>query len=290
MRRPSVDEQIRDVDRVYSEKPFLRPYLSLHRVVLEARRGVEALSGKGTALDLSDPAVVKSLEDKALSLGKPIAQLVDSSVFNLGVLRGMLSLVIVELLKRDIRDKEQFEAFLKLLREGFVDISKLVDLALKDDAKALENYARELNVESRVLQFLSYILVQPFLEEVARKVSDSFLEKWWRRQCPVCGRAPVIARVRADTRKRYLTCMLCGAEYAVDLFLCPFCGNRDPNTLGFLAIEGEPSFRIDFCEKCRHYVKVIDEGKLRAPVPRGLEDILTLELDRVAQEAGLARD
>jgi len=118
-------------------------------------------------------------------------------------------------------------------------------------------------------------------------IKGDFLEEWWQAPCPVCGRIPVIAKLKE--RKRYLTCMFCGAEYLADLFLCVKCGNTDPPTQKFLRPEGSPEFRVDFCEKCKHYVKVIDEDRLKKPIPRGLEDILTLSLDLMAKDAGLIR-
>jgi len=65
------------------------------------------------------------------------------------------------------------------------------------------------------------------------------------------------------------------------------CGNLDPKTLAFLQIETKPWLRIDYCEKCKHYLKVIDDDKMKTPFPNGLEDVLTISLDRVAKEAGL---
>ena len=51
-------------------------------------------------------------------------------------------------------------------------------------------------------------------------------------------------------------------------------------------IEGKPEFQIDFCTKCNHYLKVIIENKLKEPIPRCIEDILTLNLDIEALNAG----
>ena len=55
-------------------------------------------------------------------------------------------------------------------------------------------------------------------------------------------------------------------------------------------IEGKPEFQIDFCTKCNHYLKVIIENKLKEPIPKCIEDILTLNLDIEALNAGLIRN
>ncbi len=70
----------------------------------------------------------------------------------------------------------------------------------------------------------------------------------------------------------------------------PYCGNNDPYTLIFMASEDQPEFQIDFCTKCNHYIKIIDEEKLKKTIPKGFEDILTLNLDLAAKDASLIRD
>jgi len=52
----------------------------------------------------------------------------------------------------------------------------------------------------------------------------------------------------------------------------------------YLTIKAQPAFSIDSCGKCRHYIKMIDEAELKENIPRGLEDILTLNLDLVAKK------
>jgi FdhE protein len=132
------------------------------------------------------------------------------------------------------------------------------------------------------------VLIQPCLKEIARKIDSSTLDKWWQASCPVCGRLPVVARLR--DRKRYLVCTFCSTEYLSDRFLCVHCSNKDPYTLSFLIDQTQPVLQIDFCTKCKHYLKVIDEAKLKEPIPKGLEDILTLDLDVLAKNKELLRD
>ncbi|NWG09606.1 MAG: formate dehydrogenase accessory protein FdhE, partial [Nitrososphaerales archaeon] len=138
-----------------------------------------------------------------------------------------------------------------------------------------------------LILFIISALIQPCLEEIANKANPSFFEKWWQAQCPICGRRPIVARLKA--RKRYLICTLCGSEYLADQFLCVNCGNTDPASLKFLAPEGHLELRVDFCVKCKHYLKVIDQDKLKKAIPKGLEDIITIDLDFMAKNFGLIR-
>jgi FdhE protein len=87
-----------------------------------------------------------------------------------------------------------------------------------------------------------------------------------------------------------LVCTFCGTEYLSDNFFCVHCGNKDPYTLKYIEVEAKSAFKIDFCTKCKHYIKVIEETKLKDPLPNGLEDILTINLDFIAKDASLLRN
>jgi len=56
-----------------------------------------------------------------------------------------------------------------------------------------------------------------------------------------------------------------------------------------MRIEGTPEYQIDFCTKCKNYLKVIIDGVLPEPIPGFLADILTLNLDVQAQQADLIK-
>jgi FdhE protein len=178
--------------------------------------------------------------------------------------------------------------FLTFMNSGKPNLFKLIEATLRENIASIKKAAGKLDVQPALLLYIASVLIQPCLEEIARKIDSSMLDKWWQTSCPVCGRIPVVARLK--DRKRYLTCTFCGTEYLSDRFLCVHCSNKDPYTLKYLIDEARPAFQIDFCAKCRHYIKVIDEAKLGEPIPKGLEDILTLNLDFLAKDADLVRD
>jgi len=56
-----------------------------------------------------------------------------------------------------------------------------------------------------------------------------------------------------------------------------------------MRIEGTSEYQIDFCTKCKNYLKVIIDGASPEPIPEFLADILTLNLDVQAQQADLVK-
>ncbi len=282
MAKQSIEKRIKAIEESKEKHPELEKLLEFYEAILLAQKEIEAHPGRGTKLDLSDRKAVQELQQKAKESRKPISSLLDAEIFLPGLLVSAFSQVIEELpdvVKAEMKD------FLEASKTGRASVIELAGATLKEDPEYFEKRSKEHKINPRTLLFIANSLIQPLLEEIARQLDSSFLELWWEAQCPICGKRPVVARIR--NRKRYLVCAFCGAEYLADLFLCVHCGNLDPKTLAFLQIETKPWLRIDYCEKCKHYLKVIDDDKMKTPFPNGLEDVLTISLDRVAKEAGL---
>lgn len=285
MGRPSLREQIDAINQASAKYPSLSEHLNLYRNILQVRMPVEAEPTKGTSVNWNDLQVIKSLEQQVKTSRLPIINFLDPTIFDEKPILQICQQVTHILIEHGIDDG--LKIFSTKLDNGEIDVQGLISATLKGDMGWLERNEEMLGAKPTQLLFIFGTAFQPCLEEIARKVDPVLLENWWQAICPVCGRTPIIARLRQ--RKRYLSCILCGTEYLADLFLCVKCGNMDQNTLKFILPEESREFRIDFCEKCKYYIKVIDEDKLKTPIPRGLEDILTLDLDLMAKNAGLIR-
>ena len=121
------------------------------------------------------------------------------------------------------------------MESGNLKLPKLIKATLKENLEYIRKVAGDFDVQPALLLYITSVLIQPCLEEIARKIDESLLDKWWQASCPVCGRIPVVAKLRH--RKRYLVCTFCGAEYLSDHFICVHCENKDPYTLKYLIIK-----------------------------------------------------
>ncbi len=175
-------------------------------------------------------------------------------------------------------------------------------------AKAVELYKKQLDLsalpgsgaiaknpedpEGRLFQQLYTNALQPFFEKFARELAP-IVEgaEWHEAYCPVCGNRPAMAR-SVEGSGRDLYCTFCGARRHYPRLACPHCENKDHEQLGYLEISGEPQHRIDVCEDCKGYVKVVvqngdlegkGEGEDFNPF---VADVLTLHLDALAQKQG----
>lgn len=280
--KQSIEQRIKAIEEAKEKNPCLEKLLEFYKAILLAQREIDSQSGKGTKMNFEDKSKIEELQRKASETRKPIISFLESEIFQEDIL--IISFLQISDKLPDAA-KEELKDFLEALKGKKVSIIDMVTAVIKEDPEFFEKLKREYKVNPKTLLFIASSIIQPFLEEIARQLDQTFLELWWEANCPVCGKKPTVARIK--NRKRFLVCSFCGAIYLADLFLCVHCNNLDPNTLGFLTIENEPWFRIDYCEKCKHYLKVIDDDKIKISIPNGLEDVLTLNLDGIAKDAGL---
>jgi FdhE protein len=113
-------------------------------------------------------------------------------------------------------------------------------------------------------------------------------DRWLRSYCPTCGCGPSMSQlVGIDPgRQRFLSCGCCGTRWRFRRIGCPFCETPDAQRLAVLAIEGERSLRIDYCESCGAYLKTYNGEGSEVLM---LADWTSLHVDLIASDRGLKR-
>lgn len=175
-----------------------------------------------------------------------------------------------------------------------IDFANLVRSVLIGDLKDLKFVANQLSLNSNLLLFIglnsAQTLMQFYVEELGDKIDP---EGWLEGNCPLCGSFPAMGKLRREDGRRILWCGLCGTQWRYKRIMCPFCGNKDHNSLRYFFTEGGSSleqkpFRVDVCDKCKRYIKTIDERKVpETEIPDfSWENINTLYLDILAQKDG----
>jgi FdhE protein len=141
----------------------------------------------------------------------------------------------------------------------------------------------------------SFDLVELFIEESLRPALEKVVQlygdavgklEWSEGYCPICGREPKIGEIRSDEGTRYLFCNQCGFEWGYRRIKCPFCGNEEQQTLAYFTIEEDDRYRVDVCNECKRYIKIVDFRNTREKADLDVEDIATLHLDMLANDEG----
>jgi FdhE protein len=175
------------------------------------------------------------------------------------------------------------------LGQGVLSIAPLVGEVLRGQSAAIRERAAELGLDGDLLCTLLRFSLFPSLERLAAQLGPLRASAAWQQgYCPICGSWPLLGEHRGLEQTRFLRCGLCATEWPVDRLLCPFCGSRDHQDLGYLHVEGQEQQRVITCERCRGYLKVLATLAPISPLELAVYDLGTLHLDMVAFERGYA--
>jgi FdhE protein len=180
------------------------------------------------------------------------------------------------------------EKLLAAEKSGKVSLRELVRAVVAGNGDYLTEAAEIIGTGTTELIFIVLVLARPLMRRLARNVrSKEGFEGISGDRCPICGGAPLMARIGRDDGKRILECSLCGTEWVAKRIRCLACGNEDNASLGYIYLE-ENACRIDKCDKCHTYLKTVDERKKSENKIRALrvEDVVSLHLDVLAEEKG----
>ncbi|MEW6068116.1 MAG: formate dehydrogenase accessory protein FdhE [Nitrospirota bacterium] len=153
----------------------------------------------------------------------------------------------------------------------------------------LDKATEDLEIDSAIFKFLIHMSIRPSITANIEKLKDQVsIKGWFRGYCPICGSLPQISALKGEGQ-RYLICSFCGFEWQSERLKCPFCENKDHETLHYFYEDGQEVYRIDACNKCNKYIKTINSGKLAYEPDLNLEDIATFYLDIIALDKGFKK-
>jgi FdhE protein len=182
---------------------------------------------------------------------------------------------------------EQVRKITEAIDNKKIDPRKLLKGGVKE--QRIEQVSDESGLDKRVFSFLIQSSNRPSIEAAVEQLrSEIDSETWLKGYCPICGSLPSLSLLKEETGKRYLLCSYCDYQWRIDRLFCPFCNNKDQESLRYLFAEGEEAYRIDLCDTCHQYIKTIDYRKLEESDPV-LEDLGTLHLDILASQKGYRR-
>jgi formate dehydrogenase accessory protein FdhE len=161
---------------------------------------------------------------------------------------------------------------------------------LTHDDELLGNRLEQMGLDRDLCGFLARTALKPLLRAWCRLIAPLAADvKWDRGTCFVCGSAPLLAELQGNDQERHLRCGLCGADWRIARLSCPHCGTEDHRSLKVFFQNDPAGPRIEACDQCMTYVKVIPAF---SPTPADLmpvEDLATIRLDAFAQERGYRR-
>jgi FdhE protein len=271
------NELLHKIDRLIQKRPMYREALSVYRDIVIFLNGIE-------------PAVKYVIKDDAIGEikakeGFPLFSREDLPL-DLEAASSLFERLLAHLSSKKRKDKEALAKALERAQANPDWLKNLIAAFLSRDENAVNDMAEEVNLEPMVMKFLTHIALKPSLHSLKESAGEKIeKDNWNYGYCPLCGSYPDMAYL-GDQGKRFLHCELCGYEWPYPRLQCPFCKNDQPKKLGYFVSEEEEGFRVDFCKKCRRYMKTLDMRIIEQPAPLELENLITLHLDMLAHEQG----
>ena len=153
---------------------------------------------------------------------------------------------------------------------------------------SLRDIAMVEGVDYELLASAIAAALKPFLFAYARLLLTEVNQELWRRRyCPICGGKPDLAYLDKERGARWLLCSRCDSEWLFQRLQCPYCGTQNQDALAYFTDDEESYlYRLYVCEQCHTYIKAIDLRRAESEILLPLERMMTLDMDRQAQELG----
>ncbi len=148
--------------------------------------------------------------------------------------------------------------------------------------------ADQLALDPELLNTLTEASVRPSIQAWAKTLGSLVdNDRWLKSSCPVCGSEPKFAELRGQelAASRYLHCGFCGWAWPARRLGCPFCDNTDHNRLQTLIVENHLPCKLEVCEVCRRYLKLVDNKEFIGLIPE-VEVLASPHLDLAAMDRG----
>ncbi len=255
--------------------------------ILEFYRKVRQAQDEAKASVTIDPIQLKKEWKKLLVReGFPLIQKEDFPIDLKASLRLFQSLCQIGV-EANLYMAEQVRKIQKAMENQKLDLQKLFEKRTTE--KKVETVANDLGLDKKVFSFLIQSSTYPSIQTAVKQLGSELDSETWRKgYCPICGSLPLLSLLKEDVGKRHLLCSYCGYLWRADRLFCPFCNNKDHETLHYLFSEEEEAYRVDLCDKCHQYIKTVDYRNLAESDPV-LEDLSTLHLDVLASQKGYKR-
>jgi len=290
----SADPIIQRLRTLWQESPHLKDAAGVYEAILPLIRDADV---HVEAISLT-PAEAFAKMEKGLPLLYDIGLELDGQ----SVMELMLRIAgAVEKLRENepslsqVRSSDELGMKARLIRlaleEKTLDVDELLPVVAAGEREILASVAQGLRLDAGLLWILSQNALKPALRAWRRQLTP-IVEgiSWYRGTCFVCGADATLGELQGNNQFKHLRCVQCGADWPFRRLECMYCANEDHTTLGYLYPESQRERpRVEVCEKCKGYLKVITTFSATPAEMLPVEDLATLHLDYIAQERGYVR-
>jgi FdhE protein len=267
------------MDRAVKNNPHSKDIIDAFRpVLIEKDRLVSTLESPGGA-----PLV---LDDSRFKEGVPLGG--QNNLFSPDDPWKSVALALIPAIAQGFPAMaDDLERIRGLLESGSLDLRDEADAEPDQTGELIHEWASTHSIDEQALVFLFHMAERVILEKKARdwgKLLEGF--PWDRGYCPVCGAAPMIAKIKEGQSARILICSQCSHEWSFSRVICPSCGNDKQKTMTYFLVADKTQESTFVCEQCRRYLITADRVSDLIDFDAQVCALSLVHLDVVMQEKG----
>ena len=258
---------VAELKRLKASSPHLASAVDFQLAVIETERRVDARIPLPRIIGLDDLCAGR------LASGQRLLEF-DELTLDWSDLRRLLTQGADLLVRSQMLEAEDARRLQEIVRDG-----RTLPLALH------QWYDHDPDGDVALSQ--AFLLgLRPYLARAAAALLPRVAEPvsaWQRATCPVCGGEPDFA-VWAPGERR-LVCGRCAGQWPFAEERCPFCEEGAAVDRRSFASQTR-AYRVEACDRCRRYLKGVDEVRAARALLLGFDVIATIPLDAAAVQMG----
>lgn len=255
-----------------------------NRTIIEAFRPVVLEGRRLSATPALAGADVGALDARRFKAGEPLGSQMDLLA---GTSWEGLVLALVPAMREGFPALgDDLERLRDYLRQAADALSRIMHAPAAERQADIEQTAARAGIDVQVLGFVLATLERIALAGRAAAWGDRLAGfAWDRGYCPICGGAPMLARIEEGIPRRWLHCCRCGHAWEFSRVICPACANTDQKSMTYFMVEDQNESTFT-CEHCKHYLITITKIGDLAEFDAEVAALSLVHLDVLMQEQG----
>ena len=267
------------MDNVIVNYPHSKDIINAFRpVLLEKTRLVEDLESRKDA--------PMSLDEVRFKEGVPFG--VQNSLFFTDDPWEEISLSLIPPIKKGFPAlKHDLERLRGLIKKGSLDLREFVEATPEDSQGLMQKWASDHGITGQAVTFLTHIAARVILEKRSKDWAGLIKDFTWDKgYCPICGSAPLIAKIAEGKGTRWLHCSKCTHEWIFSRVICPSCESTNQKAMDYFFIEGKEQESTFVCKQCNRYIITLNKVSDLTDFHGEVSALSLVHLDVLMQEKG----
>ncbi|MGI6387642.1 MAG: formate dehydrogenase accessory protein FdhE [Desulfomonilia bacterium] len=181
-------------------------------------------------------------------------------------------------------DLEKLRAAIMEKKIGFAD---LLVSSHEEAGGLIETWALHEDVSVEAVRLALMMVAKVYFEKTARTLAPLIKDfAWDKGYCPICGSAPMIAKIRDKIGTRHLYCSQCAHEWVFSRVICPSCGRNKQSSMTYFFVDDKSRESAFVCEECGRYLITMDKVSDLVPLDADISALSLVHLDVIMQGKG----